>query len=136
MKIFIACSKHFYHRIPEIKEQLEEIGHKTYLPNSYYNPLKEEEMKRINKDEHIKWKSKMLKKDKKNIKPNNAIIVLNFEKKGVPNYIGGATFLEIYKAWELGKKIFIYNDLPKCSFTDELCGMRPIILNGDLALIK
>ena len=134
MRIFIACSKHFYHRIPEIKKQLEEIGHKASLPNSYCNPFKEEETKK--QGTHSIWKEKMLKKYIKNIKPNDAIIVLNFEKKGIPNYIGGATFLEIYKAWELGKKIFIYNNLPKCSFSDELYGMRPTILNGDLTLIK
>ncbi len=96
MKIFIACNKHFYHIIPNIKDKLENQGHKIKLPNSYNKPFAEEEIK-LNKEEHIKWKSKMMKKDKENIKPNDAILVLNFEKKGIPNYIGGATFLEISK---------------------------------------
>jgi hypothetical protein len=135
MKIFIACSKHFYKKIPKIKEKLESKGHKIKLPNSYDKPFREEELKNLSKEEHIKWKSQMMKKDKTNIKPNDAILVLNFEKKGIPNYIGGATFLEIYKSWELGKKIFIYNNFPKCSFTDELIGMNPTILKGDLSLI-
>ncbi len=134
MKIFVACSKYFYHRIPEIKEKLEIKGHKISLPNNYDDPFKEEEIKGTL--EQINWKAKMLKKDKKNIKPNDAILVLNFEKRGIPNYIGGATFLEIYKAWELGKKIFIYNNFPRCSFTDELIGMNPTILKGDLSIIK
>lgn len=78
----------------------------------------------------------MLKKDEKNILHQEAILVLNFEKKRIPNYIGGATFLEIYKAFELNKKIFFYNPLPKCSFTDELIAIDPIIINGDLNKIK
>ena len=135
MKIFIACSKHFYHKIPEIQKKLENQGHKITLPNSYDKPFKEEELKRLSREEHIEWKSKMMRNDKKNIKPNDAILVLNFEKKDIPNYIGGATFLEIYKSWELGKKIFILNNLPRCSFTDELIGFNPKILNGDLTKI-
>jgi len=135
MKIFIACSKHFYYRIAEIKKQLEKAGHVIALPNSYDKPLKEEELKK-NPEEHIKWKAGMMRKDTKNIIHNDAIFVLNFEKKGLPNYIGGATFMEIVKAWELNKKIFLYNPLPRCTFTDELTGINPIILNGDLTKIK
>jgi hypothetical protein len=136
MKILIACSKHFYNRIPKIKRILEEKGHETKMPNSYENAMKEEELKKQSKEEHIKWKAEMMKKDEKNIKPQDAILVLNFEKKGIPNYIRGATFLEIYTAWKLNKKIYLYNPLPNCSFTDELIGINPIILNGDLDKIK
>jgi len=135
MKIFIGCSKHFYSKIDEIKDILEENGHKIALPNSFDDPFKEEKIKN-NKEEHIAWKSDMMKRDKINIKPNDAVLILNFEKHGKPNYIGGATFLEVYKAWELNKKIFFYNPLPKCSFTDELKGINPTIINGDLNLIK
>ncbi len=136
MKIFIACSKHHYNKIPEIKKKLEEMGHEISLPNSYDNPLKEEELKKLNKEEHIKWKSKMMRRDKINIEPNDAILVLNFEKDGQENYIGGATFLEIYKAWELGKKIFLLNPIPENIFKDELTGINPIILNKNLDLLK
>lgn len=96
----------------------------------------EEKQKIIGKEEHVKWKAKMMKKDKINIKPNDAILVLNYERKGHKNYIGGATFLEIYTAWDMKKKIFILNELPNCSFTDELKGINPILLKGDLSLIK
>ena len=135
MKIFIACSKHFYNKIPEIKEKLEKVGHKIALPNSYDEPMKEETMKAQGSKEHIKWKAEMLKKDKQNIEPNDAVLVLNFEKKGISNYIGGATFLEIFRAWEMNKKIFLYNPIPDNIFKDELIGMNPNILNGDIRLI-
>ena len=136
MKIILIASKHNYNKIPEIKSLLEDKGHKLKMPNSYDEPFKEERMKSLSKEEHVKWKSEMMRKDEKNIKPQDAVLVLNFEKKGIPNYIGGATFLEIYMAWRLNKKIYLYNPLPKCSFTDELEGMSPIILNGDLTKIE
>ena len=137
MKIFIACSKHFYHKIPEIKGKLEKDGHKLTMPNSYENPFYEEEIKSKSLEEHVKWKGEMIKKDKGNIKPNDAILVLNFDKNGEENYIGGATFLEAYKAFELGKKIFFYNPVPNNKyFKDELIGFNPTILNGNLSKIK
>ena len=78
----------------------------------------------------------MIKNQRMKIESNDAILVLNFEKNGITNYIGGATFLEIFTAWDIGKKVFIYNPLPNCSFTDELIGINPKIINGDLNLLK
>jgi len=136
MKIFIMCSKYFYKRIEEVARILKLNGHEISYPNSYDDPFIEERLKKTNSEEHIKWKAVMIAKNKINIELQDAVLVLNFEKKGVSNYIGGATFLEIYKAWELRKKLFFYNPLPNCSFTDELIGINPVILNGDLSLIK
>jgi len=136
MKIFIACSKHFYDRIPSIKSELENLGHEVSLPNSYDEPLREEEMKRKSLEAHVAWKAEMLRKDRQNIEPNDAVLVLNFQKNGQPNYIGGATFLEIYKAWELEKRIYLYNPIPENIFRDELVGINPEVLNQDLTRIK
>lgn len=136
MKIFIICSNHFYNKVNEIKKQLEEIGHKITLPNLYENPSKRNEMKKLSKKEYIKVKQQMMKLYEPKVKKNDAVLVINFEKNGIQNYIGGATFLEIYTAWKLNKKIFFYNPLPECSFTDELIGMNPTLINGNLNLIK
>ncbi len=136
MKIMILCSNHFYEKIPLIKEKLENLGHKLKMPNSYDRPFREKEMEKLSEEEHIKWKGSMMKKDEENIRPQDAVLVLNFEKKRIPNYIGGATFQEIYMAWRMNKKIFLYNSLPNCSFTDELKGISPTIINGDLNKIK
>jgi diphthamide synthase subunit DPH2 len=132
MRIFVVCSKHFYHKIPPIKEYLEKKGHKITLPNSYEQPFKEEELKLAGKTEHIKFKQEMMRLHEPKIRKNDAILVLNLEKKGIPNYIGGGTFMEIVKAWELDKKVFFWNPLPKCSFTDELIGINPKIINHNL----
>lgn len=66
MKLFIACSKHFYGRIPEIQEELVSVGHQITLPNSYDAPLMEEEMKVRGLEEHVKWKGEMLRRDEQN----------------------------------------------------------------------
>jgi len=105
MKIFIICSKHFYHRIPEIELELKKLGHEVTMPNSYEEPFKEERMKELGSEEHSKWKREMMKLHEPKIKANDVILVLNFEKNGQSNYIGGGTFMEVVKAWELEKKI-------------------------------
>lgn len=136
MKVFVACSKHFYDRVLEVKEFLEGMGHEVFLPNSFDEPMCEERYKKMGRAEHIEWKASMMRKDEDNISPVDAVLVLNFKKRGVSNYIGGATFLEVYVAWKMGKKIFFYNDLPNCSFTDELLGINPVVINGDLGRVR
>src|SRR3989344_6967762 len=106
MKIFIICSKHFYPKVNEIKYKLEEFGHEITLPNSFDEPLKEERMKRLGEKEHIVFKQEMMKLHEPKVRANDAVLVLNFEKNGQENYIGGATFMEVVKAWEFNKKIF------------------------------
>ncbi len=136
MKIFICCSKHIYDRVLPIKQDLESKGHIITVPNSFDAPMKEEEMKRVGKEEHIEWKRNMMKKQEPKVRENDAILVLNLEKNGQQNYIGGATFLEIFKAFELEKKIFLYNPIPENIFQDELVAINPIVIKGDLSLVQ
>ncbi len=135
MKIFICCSKAFYGRVADVKTRLEAAGHKVTLPNSYDNPTKELEMKKIGIREYNVWKVKKLEEQVEKIKANQAILVLNFEKDGQANYIGGATFLEIYMAFNLKRKVFLYNPIPQGILKDEISAFEPIILNGDLSLV-
>jgi hypothetical protein len=136
MKIFICCSKAFYSKIPKIKSYLESKGHKITLPNSYDDPLKEEKVRKEGANLHAKWKGKMIREQEQKIRRNDAILVLNLRKNNQPNYIGGATFLEMYKAYELGKKIYLYNQIPNNILRDEILGFSPHIIDGDLNKIQ
>ena len=140
MKILIICSKRFYSNIPEIKKELEKSNIQIFLPNCYDNPSMEEEMWNLGSKEHQKFKAKMYKKSEETIEKMDAVLVLNFDKiiddKIEKNYIGGATFLEIYDAFRLGKKIYLYNDIPEGILYDEIQGFDPFIINGDLSKIK
>ena len=67
----------------------------------------------------------------------DAVVVLNLDKHGIANYIGGNTFLEIGFAHILNQKIFLLNPIPDIQFyKTEIEAMKPVILNGDLSLIK
>ena len=137
MNIFIVCSKHFYSRIPPIQADLELAGHRVTLPNSFDAPLMEEEMRKKGAVEHAAWKATMILSQAQKVADNDAILVLNFNKGGRPNYIGGATFSEVYEAFKQGKKIFFFNPLPEEPvFRDELLAFAPAILDQDLSLIS
>lgn len=135
MKIFIICSKAFYSDIPPIKKLLDEAGHEVTLPNSYDNPTAEARYKEKGDTEHAEWKASMLRHSQQVIQDIDAVLVLNFEKNGQKNYIGGATFLEMYDAFRLGKKIYMYNDVPDNLLRDEIQGFSPMLLDGNLDLL-
>lgn len=140
MKILIICSKKFYSKIEEVKKILEEKNNEVFLPNCYDDPTAEQKMWDLGKEEHQKFKTKMYKQSEDTISKMDAVLVLNLdkEKEGeiFKNYIGGATFLEMYDAFRLGKKIYLYNDIPNGMLFDEIEGFGPIIIKSDLNLIK
>lgn len=133
MKIFLICSKRFYPRVPEILKKLEADNHIVTLPNSYDDPLAEGRYKALGAEEHAKWKTGMLRRSTEIIKENDAVLVLNFEKDGVENYIGGATFIEMYDAFRAGKKVFLCNDIPDGMLRDEIVSFSPVVINGDFS---
>lgn len=130
MRIFLICSKRFYNRIPPIKERLEASGHQITLPNCFDDPETEMRMHAAGINEHATWKASMLRHSENVIAQMDAVLVLNFEKDGVHNYIGGATFLEMYDAFRLGKKIYLLNGIPNGILADEIRGFGPILLGG------
>lgn len=136
MKILIICSKQFYPKIDEIKMQLEKESHEVFLPNCYNDPLTEDKMKQMGKKQHQDFKARMFKQSEKMIKNMDAVLVLNFDKEKngeiFKNYIGGATFLEMYDAFRTNKKIFLYNEIPSGMLADEIEGFDIIVINGKL----
>jgi hypothetical protein len=61
--------------------------------------------------------------------------VLNHEKNGIVGYIGGNTLIEMGVAFYLGKKIYLYDPIPEMSYTEEILGMKPTVIDGDLSRI-
>lgn len=67
---------------------------------------------------------------------SDAILVINKDKNGINNYVGGNAFLEIGYAYVLNKNIFLLNPIPNMIYSTEIEAMKPIILNGDLSKIR
>ena len=134
MRILLICSKAFYGELGLYKEKLEKLGHEVFMPNCFDAP--ETEAKYRGTPEHHIFKAKMFRQSEEAIKNMDAVLVLNFEKNGQKNYIGGATFLEIYDAFRMNKKIYFINEIPDNMLKDELIGMNPTIVGENLSDIK
>ena len=66
---------------------------------------------------------------------SDAILVLNLDKKGIPNYIGGNTLMEIGFAHVHDKYIYLLNPIPEISYADEIRAMYTEMLDGDITRI-
>ncbi len=138
MTITICGSMKFHEEMRDVKAQLERMGHTVFVPKSiglmdtvgYVHPEDDEE--RIT----AKIEHDFIRAHFKKVQDADAILVLNYDKKGIANYIGGNTFLEIGLAFWLGKKIFLLNLIPEMDYKTEMHAMQPVILAGDLAKIQ
>jgi nucleoside 2-deoxyribosyltransferase len=143
MKIAICSSLDFLNKIKEIADQLTQRGFEVIIPQTAEMILNGEvTLKEILEEKKTGEISKRAVKQNsiryyfERIQETDAILVLNFNKKGIKNYIGGNVFLEMGFAHVLSKKIFLLNEIPIMNYTDEIKAMGPTILNGDLNKIK
>jgi len=137
MNITICGSMKFHEKMRRIQKKLENLGHTVLVPKSielmdkfgYVNPTVDEAKVQA------KIQHDFIREHFRKIEKADAILVLNYDKKGIKHYIGGNTFLEIGIAFWLGKKVFLINPVPKMDYVTELLAMQPIILRGDLEKI-
>ena len=130
------------HSMVEYRDKLNAMGHKGHI-HPHYDAFVRGELQDIitralEKGEHaqVKIENDYIKAHYNFILENEAILVLNHDKNGIKNYVGGNTLMEIGFAYVNNKKIFLLNPIPEMSYTDEIRAVDPIILNGDLSLIN
>lgn len=121
----------------EVEKDLIALGHEVVLPRftqEYSQMNSEDDMH----SESVKNKINhdLIRDYFEEIKNGDAVMVINEERKNIKNYIGGNSFLEMAFAHVLNKDIFLLNPIPEIGYSDELIAMHPVILNGDLSLIK
>ena len=144
MKIVICGSIIFTPKMKEVANHLTENGYEVELPFTSQKiingELTLEEFKREkenNGDGSLrKVKDDLIKRYYEIIKGADAVLVVNLEKNNITNYIGGNTFLEMGFAHVLNKKIYLYNDIPDLSYTDEIKAMQPTALREDLSKLN
>ena len=144
MKITICLSILFYPEMLAIKEALENSGHEVLVPPS---EVADGEGKMIPVAEYYKlrhadedwvWerKKEAMRWHFDKVAAANAVLILNFDKHGIKNYIGANTLLEMGLAFHLGKPIYLWNPIPEgMSYLEEIKGMMPVVINNDLSKI-
>ncbi len=139
MKITICGSSIFAKQMVEYRDQLIGLGHEVSLHEHYVRQAKGEMKDLIGRMERehalVKKEYDYIRYHYNEIVNSDAILVLNFDKNGIKNYIGGNTLMELGFAYVSNKKIFLLNRIPDISYKDEIEAMEPVILNGNLSLI-
>jgi hypothetical protein len=120
----------------EIEDQLMKLGHEVVLPDFTH------EFAEKGIDDHIgdesaknKIEHDLIRGYFEIIKQGDALLAINEDKKGIKNYIGGNTFLEMSFAHVLNKPVYLLNPIPEVSYVDEIIAMGPIVLDNDLSKI-
>ncbi|PIR88326.1 MAG: hypothetical protein COU09_02905 [Candidatus Harrisonbacteria bacterium CG10_big_fil_rev_8_21_14_0_10_44_23] len=135
MKITICASLKFWEKLVDLKASLEAMGHIVNMPikAAGVDYWSKDGSKRV----EVKKSEKLLHKHMKKIEDSDAILVANFTKGDIENYVGANTFLEIGFAEYLGKKIYFLNSLPNQPYiSEELESIDSTVLDGDLGKIS
>ncbi len=134
MKICICCSLSFGDEVRKIAAQLEKLGCEVLMPNGIINRLIEQEsfdpvQAKIDTDSNHKHVDK--------IREADAVLVCNYTKNGIENYIGANSFAEMFVAYYFDKPIYTLFPLPNMAYiNDEINSFGAKVLNGDLSKIE
>ncbi len=137
MKIGIIGSMQFTDKMIEVRERLRELGHDVFVTDFHKDMVNktDEEIEKIKL--HQKYEMDAIREFWNLMQGADAVLVLNYDKNGVKNYVGGNTLMEIGFAHVLGQKIFMINPIPEMPYCKtEIEAVKPIIINGDLSKIK
>ena len=136
MRIGVIGSMQYTDKMIEARDTLRERGHSAFV-TSLATPFigkTDEEKERIKIDQ--KNNQDAIRRFWELMQGADAVLVINLDKQGVKNYIGGNTLMEIGFAHVLNQKIFLYNPIPEIPYyKTEIEAVRPIVIYGDLSKI-
>lgn len=137
MKIVICSSMAFAQEILDTQRALEDMGHACLVPEGIPEFLNGEHVSGVGGAQR-KIDNDFIRSHWKKIKRKDVdvVLILNHSKNGIRGYVGGNSFLEMGFAHVLRKPIFLLfpiPDMPSCK--EEMEGMQPTILDGDLSRI-
>jgi hypothetical protein len=137
MKIAICGSMVFAEKMVQIKSELGELGHEVFISEFAGGHLGKTESEKEQRAIHDKNENDAIRKYWEIIKKSDAILVLNYDRKGIKNYIGGNTLMEIGFAHVLNKKVFLMNPIPNIEYyRSEIEAVQPIIIKHNFDNIQ
>ena len=137
MRIGVVGSMQYTEKMIDLRDNLNKLGHDAYI-TTLSKPFvgKTDEEKEVIKLHH-KNNMEAIREFWNLMQDGDAILVANYEKNGIENYIGGNTLMEIGFAHVLNQKIYLLNPIPEINFyKTEIEAVKPIIINGNLSLIQ
>ncbi len=137
MRIGIIGSMQFIDKMVEVQDELRAMGHDAFLTD-LHKPLIGKNSEEIEKIKlHQKYNMDAIREFWRKMQGADAVLVMNLDKDGIQNYVGGNTLMEIGFAHVLDQAIFLWNPIPDMPYCKtEIEAVRPVIIYGDLHKIK
>lgn len=136
MKIGIIGSMQYTEQMLQVRDRLNILGHDAFITDLHKPFIGKTDDEKEEIKIHQKNNLDAIREFWNKMQGSDAVLVLNLDKHGIKNYIGGNTFLEMGFAHVLNQKIFLLNPVPDIQFyRTEIEAMRPIILDGNLERI-
>lgn len=143
LNLGVCSSASFYSKVIALSYDLEDLGVNVILPKTAAKMKMEG---RENDEAKTDWskttvgyhgKAQLIREHFDEIAESDAILVTNYEKHGKANYIGPNVLMEMAIAFYLKKPIYVLNGEPEnSSLIDEILGLEPTFLNGDISKLK
>jgi len=124
----ICGSMSFLREMQDLADELVRVGYSCLLPmreDSQGDTRPSPTLKRGYIDQHLQ-----------KITRSDAVLVANFEKRGVSGYVGPNTLMEMAFAYALHKPIFVLNPLGEQPCKEEVLAMQTSNLEGKLANLE
>src|SRR3989338_8912845 len=116
MRIGIIGSMQFTGKMLDVRDKLRELGHDAFVTELHKAMVvkTDDEIEEIKL--HQKYNMDAIREFWRAMRGAYAVLVLNLDKNGIKNYVGGNTLMEIGFAHVLSQKIFMLNPIPEMPY--------------------
>lgn len=128
--ILLHASLDFVDNMIFVKEHIESISElKVILPElTRYQYIRDEQG---DDKTFTKIKNRLTRDNINNVEKCDCLFILNYSHRGIRNYVGGNSFLEMIVAFYLKKPIYLLNDIPESmTYTEEIKSLYPIVVHN------
>ena len=137
MRVGVAGSMQFTEEMVRVCEELEELGHETFMSKFKDNYIGKTDEEKETQKLHDKYTHDAIREFWGPMQKADALVVVNLDKHDIKNYIGGNSFLEMGFAHVLNQRIYLLNPIPDMPYYGtEIIAMNPVVLHGDFTKVK
>lgn len=127
-RILIHASLDFKEEMLAAKAEMERtLGIRVTLPElTRYQHIRD-----VDGDdaEFTRIKNRLTVENMNNVRESDALFILNYSHRGITNYVGGNSFMEMCVAFYLGKPIYLLHDVPEgMPYTEEIKALSPTVV--------
>lgn len=129
MKILIHASLDFVKNLVFAQKLIEGLTkHEVLLPELIrYQYIRDEQG---DDEAFTKIKNRLTKENISNVEKCDCLLILNHNHRGIENYVGGNSFIEMIIAFYLKKPIYLLHEIPEgMAYTEEIKALYPVIVH-------